>query len=372
MKKILFSFLLTFSLLYAGNSPFSSVRAVYSDGTSIPTEEIIDLTICLEREPVVGNPSDKNSREKYEKIIKIWADGIYELTNGANFLGHIRFFTGGRFLTGCDVDWKKFNIHPSAAVGAFNHGGSLNYSDYGGVIEVDEQDRRTKPYEAAGTLLHESMHYIYGLYDEYGDVELNPLKNGVRLSVDSPDGWIRIENRNLDLSKFKLMMESYQVGSLVKFQNLGGRIPSGLKNGQFLNNDEEINVDNYNVIEKVDASLLKDGIYRIKIENAQNVDEGVYPWEMRKPRNASSTPNTVSWHSGAFISKDSCQKEPQWQWWNFSTKFNVRKDSPQGMEYRQDDGTVLSGWDVVVRNPELDFGKGIGDFKSLTHNVELS
>ena len=155
------------------------------------------------------------------------------------------------------------------------------------------------------------------------------------------------------------MMESYQVGSLVKFQNLGGRIPSGLKNGQFLNNDEEINVDNYNVIEKVDASLLKDGIYRIKIENAQNVDEGVYPWEMRKPRNASSTPNTVSWHSGAFISKDSCQKEPQWQWWNFSTKFNVRKDSPQGMEYRQDDGTVLSGWDVVVRNPELDFGKGI-------------
>ena len=43
------------------------------------------MTVCLEREPVVGNPSDKDSREKYERIIKIWADEIYELSNGANF-----------------------------------------------------------------------------------------------------------------------------------------------------------------------------------------------------------------------------------------------------------------------------------------------
>lgn len=67
------------------------------------------------------------------------------------------------------------------------------------------------------------MHYIYGLYDEYGSVDLNPLEIGIRLSVDSPDGWIRIEKGDLTLNKFKLMMEAYQVGTLVKFQNLGGR-----------------------------------------------------------------------------------------------------------------------------------------------------
>lgn len=359
MKKILSYTVVLVSLVYSGTSPFSSVRAVYSEDNNVPIEEIIDLTVCLEREPVVGNPSDKDSREKYERIIKIWADGIYELSNGANFLGHIRIFPGGHFLTGCDVDWKKYNVHPSANVGAFNHGGTLNYSDYGGYIENDEEDRRSNPYEAAGTLLHESMHYIYGLYDEYGSVDLNPLEIGIRLSVDSPDGWIRIEKGDLTLNKFKLMMEAYQVGTLVKFQNLGGRIPNGFKEGMYSNNDEEINIGNYNIIEKIDASLLKDGVYRVKIKNVQNVDSGIYPWGMSKPRNASSTPNTVSWHSGAFISKNKCQKEPQWQWWNFSTKYNVRKDSPQGMEYRQDDGTVLSGWDVVVRNPELDFGKGI-------------
>lgn len=223
MKKILSYTVVLVSLVYSGTSPFSSVRAVYSEDNNVPIEEIIDLTVCLEREPVVGNPSDKDSREKYERIIKIWADGIYELSNGANFLGYIRIFPGGHFLTGCDVDWKKYNVHPSANVGAFNHGGTLNYSDYGGYIENDEEDRRSNPYEAAGTLLHESMHYIYGLYDEYGSVDLNPLEIGIRLSVDSPDGWIRIEKGDLTLNKFKLMMEAYQVGTLVKFQNLGGR-----------------------------------------------------------------------------------------------------------------------------------------------------
>lgn len=207
----------------AGISPFSQVRSVGKDDKGNPIEEIIDLTICLERIPSDGNLSDVNSKATYENIIMKWADGIYEMTNGANFLGHIRIFPGGHFLTGCDVDWKKYNVHPSANVGAFNHGGTLNYSDYGGYIENDEEDRHSNPYEAAGTLLHESMHYIYGLYDEYGSVDLNPLEIGIRLSVDSPDGWIRIEKGDLTLNKFKLMMEAYQVGTLVKLHNLGGR-----------------------------------------------------------------------------------------------------------------------------------------------------
>lgn len=223
VRKFLLAFLIVTEFAVAGKNPFSTVRTLSFDESGNPLEEAIDLVVCLERNPVVGNPSDINSRERYENIIKYWADGIYEMSNGANFLGHIRIFTGGDFLTGCDVDWKKYNVHPSANVGAFNHGGTLNYSDYGGYIENDEEDRRSNPYEAAGTLLHESMHYIYGLYDEYGSVDLNPLEIGIRLSVDSPDGWIRIEKGDLTLNKFKLMMEAYQVGTLVKLHNLGGR-----------------------------------------------------------------------------------------------------------------------------------------------------
>lgn len=191
---------------------------MYQEGDPIPTEEIIDLTICLEREPVVGKPLNKDSREKYEEIIKRWADGIYELSNGGNYLGHIRFFTGGRFLTGCDVDWKKYNVHPNANVGAFNHGGSLNYSDYSSSQENDEKDRRRNPYAAASDLLHESMHYIYGLYDEYGDTGLNPEEKEVSISIESPNGWLKIEQKETSLKKFKMLMEAYVPDALIKFQ----------------------------------------------------------------------------------------------------------------------------------------------------------
>ena len=209
------------------------------------TEEIIDLTICLEREPVVGNPSNKDSREKYEDIIKVWADGIYELSNGGNYLGHIRIFTGGKFLTGCDVDWHKFNVHPNAHEGAFNHGGSLNYSDYDYSLENPEDDRRRSPYRAASDLLHESMHYIYGLSDEYGSTDLNPRDGEVSISIDSPDGWLKIKRESASIKKFKMLMQPYHLEALIKFQsfdyqiidednpdnppkNVVGRIPQGV------------------------------------------------------------------------------------------------------------------------------------------------
>lgn len=80
-EKSFFLSLSLFSIIFAGISPYSTVRGVYQNSNPIPTEEIIDLTICLEREPVIGNPSDKDSREEYEEIVKLWADGIYELSN---------------------------------------------------------------------------------------------------------------------------------------------------------------------------------------------------------------------------------------------------------------------------------------------------
>ncbi len=393
MQKILILSISLFSVIYAGISPFSTVRAVYRQNNPVPVEEIIDLTICLEREPVVGNPSDKDSREKYEEIVKIWADGIYELSNGGNFLGHIRFFTGGRFLTGCDVDWKKFNVHPNANVGAFNHGGSLNYSDYDFSEEINEDDRRRNPYGAASDLLHESMHYIYGLSDEYGDAGLNPHDNDVSISIDSPDGWLKIERKNASLQKFKILMEAYHFGALIKFQafdyeiedevdpdapptRVVGRIPQGVVSSALnVLGADVVDRANYDYIEDVDAALLERGIYRIKIRNVRFQDDGVYPWGITEPINASSTPNTVSWHSSAFDSKEFCDEEPQWQWWNFSTKFNVRKNSPQGMEYRQDDGTVVSGWDMLVRDPKNDVGIGVDKdwprywFKSLINRA---
>lgn len=234
------------------------------------------------------------------------------------------------------------------------------------------------------------MHYIYGLYDEYGDTGLNPEEKEVSISIESPDGWLKIEQKETSLKKFKMLMEAYVPDALIKFQafeyevgegdnkrKIIGRIPQGVVSSVFYNEEDADvgNRANYDYIEDVDADHLEDGIYRIKLRNVLFRDEGAYPWGITEPLNASSTPNSVSWHSNAFDSRTFCDAEPQWQWWNFSTKFNVRRHSLQGMEYRLDDGTVMSAWDVLIRDPKNDVGIGVSEdwprhwFKSLINKV---
>lgn len=167
----------------------------------------------------------------------------------------------------------------------------MNYSDYGGEAEDVDDDRRSNPYFAASDLLHESMHYIYGLYDEYGDTGLNPDKKEVFISIESQDGWLKIEKNKASLKKFKMLMESYHVGALIKFQEFDykvkdennpdapstkvvGRIPQGVVSSILKVHDTDVgNRANYDYIEKVDASLLEQGVYRtVNYENRMNVD----------------------------------------------------------------------------------------------------
>ena len=56
--------------LWAGTSPFSHVRVASYDQTGKPNEEIIDLSVCIERKAIADDPSDPNAREKYENIIR--------------------------------------------------------------------------------------------------------------------------------------------------------------------------------------------------------------------------------------------------------------------------------------------------------------
>lgn len=49
----------------------------------VPDEEIIDLSICLERNPSVSEKND------YESVIGYFADGLYEVSNGGNYLGTV-------------------------------------------------------------------------------------------------------------------------------------------------------------------------------------------------------------------------------------------------------------------------------------------
>lgn len=75
MNKIIF-ILLAFSIAFSANSAFTHVRVASYDLNGDPEEEIIDLSICLERTPTVAQEL------LYEDVIGYFADGLYEVSNG--------------------------------------------------------------------------------------------------------------------------------------------------------------------------------------------------------------------------------------------------------------------------------------------------
>ena len=86
-------------LAFAGGTPFTYIRVASSDVNGDPEEEIIDLSICLERTPTAAQQA------LYEDVIGYFADGLYELSNGGNYLGAVRIYTGERFCTSTTIQW---------------------------------------------------------------------------------------------------------------------------------------------------------------------------------------------------------------------------------------------------------------------------
>ena len=362
--------------LWAGISPFSHVRVASYDQTGKPNEEIIDLSICIERKAIDDNPSDPNAREKYENIIKVWADAIYEMSNGGNYLGKIHFIDNGRFNTACDVFWAKCGVWPNAHVGGFVYHGVISVSDYykDDYKKCDDFKCECNDYEGvnqkedvegmASTFAHESGHYIYGLDDEYGDAEINPQNGVVEVKADVASNRIILRNKGDNLAYFKAMVEPYMMnGQLVRFNTYGStaRLPNGLHGhpeGIDPTTFRPYAADRfrYASIDNVDVSNLDDGMLSFSLKNVFIRDSGVSPWGISLPANASSVPNSIMWDEGAFGSVG-CGLSPQWQKWNFSSVFNVRRFSPQGMNFRKN-GNSVSGWDLLISNPEYDEGFG--------------
>lgn len=363
--------------LWAGTSPFSHVRVASYDQTGKPNEEIIDLSVCIERKAIADDPSDPNAREKYENIIKVWADAIYEMSNGGNYLGKIHFIDDGRFNSACDVFWAKCGVWPNAHVGGFAYHGVISVSDYykGDYENCEGFKCECNDYEGvnqkenvegmASTFAHESGHYIYGLYDEYGDAEINPQNGVIEIEADVASNRIILRNKGDNLAYFKTLVEPYMTnGQLVRFNTYGttSRLPNGLyghPEGENTSTHRPYAVDKfrYASIDNVNVSNLDAGILSFSLKNVTIGDPGVQPWGISLPANASSAPNSIMWDQGAFGSVG-CGYPPQWQKWNFSSVFNVRRFSPQGTNFRKN-GNSISGWDLLISNPEYDEGFGV-------------
>lgn len=145
----------------------------------------VDATICLYRTDLDGATNPK--REPYEEIIGFFADGLYEMTNGAHILRYVTITYGcrpgiSRNITGtdtvvtvdtadsfaADIIWGR-KLWPNAALSGYANAGShLFMADTLMNFDPHMDALTTTNHAMAGyTLAHEWGHYMYGLRDEY-------------------------------------------------------------------------------------------------------------------------------------------------------------------------------------------------------------
>ena len=362
MKKFLICVAFSALSVFAGKSPFSIARTVSLDSNGQPSEEAIDLTICIDREPVAGNPNDPNSRERYENIIKYWADGLYEMSNGGNYLGNIRIFTGGKLYKGCDVFWRENGVWPNAYVGYFNSEASygINVSDEW--AEPQKHDYRAsdkRQFEFGMTLTHESMHYLYGLLDEYGTDSIKPTSVGtIKVYADPETDMVHIDEFYTGTKEASLL-DVISKGQHVFFFPLnGGVVPWGLRNKPYY----EWDGNQYAMVDEVvwapDGSpSLSFNLMNSSGERVDIKDSGSGMWGVALPPEAGSSAHSVQntqWPLSYFKYGDCSAPEIPWQWANLSTEFTSLPASKQRLYYKNSDGKSFSGWEVVVRDPVND------------------
>lgn len=122
---------------------------------------LVDLTISIYK-PV----PTAAERKPYEDLLNLFADSIYEMTNGTQKIRTITIYDNGRFADRADIKWIQFEVQPRASTNGYGKRGQVNMGD----AIFDAQTVITDPTQMGTflrTLAHEWGHYFYGVLDEY-------------------------------------------------------------------------------------------------------------------------------------------------------------------------------------------------------------
>ena len=373
MNKILFGLLLV-TTVFAANSPFNRVRVASYDSNGVPEEEIIDLSICVERTP------DNVYKNLYESVLGYFADGVYEMSNGGNFLGNVIVYTGGRFCSSTAIKWNIDSPWPGSGGGFGMNYGGIEVSDYWGESKNHIKDDYYR-FDFGMTLAHEAVHYFYGLDDEYAKTS---LINEYSISVDPFLNKITITNPHWEddaregSTKFQDRLSPFVKGTPVIFyvDNDGeSSIPLGLSEGPI--QGYGYFVTDYATIDQVWDSSSTTGSYSFNLKglNDQYIDiqsYGTGKLRMDLPTKSSGLLQLMNknYVAHSIMSRDgdvaTSRKQSsdgidgiQWQWANLSTEFNINPNSPQGMCCRDENGNPVSAWEKIVSDPYYDvvYGK---------------
>ena len=172
--------------LSAADSWFSKVRSPQGPEEplggrrkSVSSQSLFDVTMSLYNDPSGDEDPDHDTGSEqqttYEQIVRFWADGVCEESNGAHKLGRVRIFRKGAFPA-ADVIWNA-SEHPRADASGFGVAGQhLIFGDVfpDGAGTGHNLNMLDDPEASGYTLAHEWGHYVYGLYDEYRGQEDRP------------------------------------------------------------------------------------------------------------------------------------------------------------------------------------------------------
>ncbi len=126
------------------------------------TARLIDLTVSIYK-PV----TTATERQPYEEMFRLFADSIFEVTNGAHKIRTITIYDNGRFADRADIQWIQFEQQPRATTNGYGKGrGTVHMGD-----AIFSANTQISDPNALGTFIntlsHEWGHYAYGVLDEY-------------------------------------------------------------------------------------------------------------------------------------------------------------------------------------------------------------
>jgi len=345
------------------------------DGKSV---EIFDVNVYLERDWEDIQTSGDDTL--YSQAFQYWADGIYEMSNGGNYLGKVTIYTGSSSGSGPAVIWKKEGVHPIASIGGYWNSGNITMSDT--LVDGSKRSHWLKiPQKTGSTLAHETMHWIYGLKDEYGFGSIGKATkeekgNTCNIIPNFSNNTLRMISRNFLENKTDFCIENYHVGSRFQFgywdETLDKKsvLPGGLLTDSVapffeyridsihridtlspLMNSKGMDSTNYYVIyfSGADGSTVimydtAQSAYRFSIKNPG-------PWYYWGSIHSvshiqySAYLNPVPINGITYVN---LLNEPQYQWLNFSTKQNANPHNYQGRAFRDLNGKSFDQWTTLV------------------------
>lgn len=179
--------------LACATAHFYRISATNADGTSDPSNVASATTSACDNRtniylPILGKPpvvtqaarlvdvsiSVYNSpsgamRNNYEGFIRYFADGIYEMSNGAHKIRRVTVYTGGQKADQANIIWRgPGQCWPNATIAGYDvQGARVEMCDSNSSGEPYITDNDADQQNAGYTTAHEWGHYFYGISDEY-------------------------------------------------------------------------------------------------------------------------------------------------------------------------------------------------------------